>query len=96
MSDDRLKYVVDMANQIALNLSSMTFMFAMGLAVVATIRVGNQFGLKDFSELRRIARSLFLLILIVSSCGDGDLQIETIDFDSVTIKADDLPSLLRL
>ena len=53
------------ANQIALNLSSMTFMFAMGLAVVATIRVGNQFGLKDFSELRRIARSLFLLILIL-------------------------------
>ena len=36
------------ANQIALNLSSMTFMFAMGLAVVATIRVGNQFGLKSF------------------------------------------------
>lgn len=53
------------ANQIALNLSSMTFMFAMGLAVVATIRVGNQFGLKDYSELRRIARSLFLLILIM-------------------------------
>jgi len=53
------------ANQIALNLSSMTFMFAMGFAVVATIRVGNQFGLKDFSELRRIARSLFLLILIL-------------------------------
>jgi MATE family multidrug resistance protein len=53
------------ANQIALNLSSMTFMFAMGLAVVATIRVGNQFGLKDFSELRRIARSLLLLILIL-------------------------------
>ena len=53
------------ANQIALNLSSMTFMFAMGLAVVATIRVGNQFGLKDFAELRRIARSLFLLIIIM-------------------------------
>ncbi len=53
------------ANQIALNLSSMTFMFAMGLAVVATIRVGNQYGLKDFGELRRIARSLFLLILIM-------------------------------
>jgi MATE family multidrug resistance protein len=53
------------ANQIALNLSSMTFMFAMGLAVVATIRVGNQFGLKRFKELRRIAFSIFLLILIM-------------------------------
>jgi multidrug resistance protein, MATE family len=53
------------ANQIALNLSSMTFMFAMGLAVVATIRVGNQFGLMNFKELRRIAFSIFLLILIM-------------------------------
>ncbi len=53
------------ANQIALNLSSMTFMFAMGMAVVATIRVGNQYGLKDFKELRRIAFSIFLLILIM-------------------------------
>jgi len=53
------------ANQIALNLSSMTFMFAMGLAVVATIRVGNQYGLMNFKELRRIAFSIFLLILIM-------------------------------
>ena len=34
------------ANQIALNLSSMTFMFAMGLGVTAMIRVGNQKGKK--------------------------------------------------
>lgn len=53
------------ANQIALNLSSMTFMVAMGLSVAATIRVGNQKGLKRFSELRRIALSLFLLVLII-------------------------------
>jgi len=53
------------ANQIALNLSSMTFMVAMGLSVAATIRVGNQKGLKHFSELRRIALSLFLLVLII-------------------------------
>ena len=50
------------ANQIALNLSSMTFMFAMGLGVVAMIRVGNQFGMKAYADLRRIAISLFLLI----------------------------------
>ena len=49
------------ANQIALNLSSMTFMVAMGLSVAAMIRVGNQKGLRDFVELRRIALSIFLL-----------------------------------
>ncbi len=49
------------ANQIALNLSSMTFMVAMGLSVAAMIRVGNQKGLKNFKELRRIAMSIFLL-----------------------------------
>jgi MATE family multidrug resistance protein len=49
------------ANQIALNLSSMTFMVAMGLSVVAMIRVGNQKGLQDFKALRRIAESIFLV-----------------------------------
>jgi MATE family multidrug resistance protein len=52
------------ANQIALNLSSMTFMFAMGLSVTAMIRVGNQKGLQNFEDLRRIAMSIFLLGLI--------------------------------
>ena len=46
------------ANQIALNLSSMTFMVAMGLSVAAMVRVGNQKGLKRFRELRRIAFSI--------------------------------------
>lgn len=49
------------ANQIALNLSSMTFMVAMGLSVAAMVRVGNQKGLKDFKELRRVAQSIFLM-----------------------------------
>ncbi|NOY46935.1 MAG: MATE family efflux transporter [Chlorobi bacterium] len=49
------------ANQIALNLSSMTFMVAIGLSVTAMIRVGNQKGLQNFKELRRIAFSIFLL-----------------------------------
>ncbi len=53
------------ANQIALNLSSMTFMIAMGLSVAAMIRVGNQKGLKNFKELRRIAISIFLLVVIL-------------------------------
>ena len=53
------------ANQIALNLTSMTFMVAMGLSAVAMIRVGNQFGKKDFVELRRVAFSIFVLIAII-------------------------------
>ncbi|MEM9687650.1 MAG: MATE family efflux transporter, partial [Bacteroidota bacterium] len=53
------------ANQIALNLASMTFMVAMGLSVAAMVRVGNQKGLKDFRELKRIALSIFLLTLIL-------------------------------
>ncbi|WP_299531187.1 MATE family efflux transporter [Ulvibacterium sp.] len=53
------------ANQIALNLSSMTFMFGMGLGVAAMIRVGNQKGLRNFKELRRLAESIFLLTLLL-------------------------------
>lgn len=56
------------ANQIALNLSSMTFMVAMGISVASMIRVGNQKGLGQFIELRRIAFSLFLLTMILSIC----------------------------
>lgn len=53
------------ANQIALNLSSMTFMIAVGLGVTATIRVGNQKGLKNFTELRRVSLSIFLQVFII-------------------------------
>jgi len=52
------------ANQIALNLASMTFMFAMGLGVTAMIRVGNQKGLRNFRELRRVAQSIFFMGLL--------------------------------
>ena len=52
------------ANQIALNLSSMTFMIAMGLSVVAMIRVGNQMGLNKYVELRRIAFSIFMIAIL--------------------------------
>ncbi len=53
------------ANQIALNLSSMTFMVAMGLSVAAMVRVGNQKGLKNFVDLRRIAFSVFILTILL-------------------------------
>ncbi len=53
------------ANQIALNLSTITFMVALGLSVTATIRVGNQKGINDFSNLKRIAISIFLMVIII-------------------------------
>lgn len=53
------------ANQIALNLSSMTYMVGVGLSVAAMVRVGNQKGLQHFKELRRIGKSVFLLTLLV-------------------------------
>jgi MATE family multidrug resistance protein len=53
------------ANQIALNLATMTFMIAVGLGVTATIRVGNQKGLKNFKELKRIGFSVFLLMILI-------------------------------
>lgn len=53
------------ANQIALSLASLTFMVAMGLSVAAMIRVGNQKGLQDYKHLRVVARSIFLLAIIL-------------------------------
>lgn len=55
------------ANQIALNLSSMTFMVATGLSVAAMVRVGNQKGLGNFKEMRRIAQSVFFLAILLST-----------------------------
>lgn len=55
------------ANQIALNLASMTYMIAVGLGVTATIRVGNQKGLKKYKDLRRIAFSTFLLVFLIEA-----------------------------
>ncbi|HEX9979340.1 MAG TPA: MATE family efflux transporter [Flavobacterium sp.] len=53
------------ANQIALSLATVTFMFAMGLSVTAMIRVGNQKGLASFRQLVVVARSIFLLAVII-------------------------------
>lgn len=83
------------ANQIALNLSSMTFMVGMGLGVAAIVRVGNQKGLKSFRELRRIAQSLFFLTLLLEIIfavlfliGRHWLPTIYLDVDDVTNKVD--------
>lgn len=49
------------ANQIALSMASMTFMFASGLSVAAMIRVGNQRGLKNYPQLQIVAKSIMLM-----------------------------------
>ena len=53
------------ANQIALNLSTLTFMVAVGFSVAATIRIGNQKGLNDYINLKRIAISIFLITVLI-------------------------------
>jgi len=85
------------ANQIALNLSSMTFMVAMGLSVAAMIRVGNQKGLKQYFELRRIAISIFLFgfVFAVVFClsfliFNASLPKIYVDFKDVVNAADNL------
>lgn len=55
------------ANQIALTLATTTFMFAMGLSVTAMIRVSNQKGLNDYKNLIVVARSIFLLAVILET-----------------------------
>ncbi|MNQ21449.1 Multidrug resistance protein NorM [compost metagenome] len=55
------------ANQIALSLASMTFMFAMGLSVTSMVRVSNQRGLMDYKKLVVVARSIFLLAIILET-----------------------------
>ncbi|RZJ36180.1 MAG: MATE family efflux transporter [Flavobacterium sp.] len=55
------------ANQIALSLATVTFMFAMGLSVTAMIRVSNQKGYHDYRQLVVVARSIFLLAVIVET-----------------------------
>ncbi|MEK9755789.1 MAG: MATE family efflux transporter [Bacteroidota bacterium] len=55
------------ANQIALNLSSMTYMVALGVGVAAMIRVGNQRGIMNFNKLRQVALSTLFLIIIIDT-----------------------------
>lgn len=85
------------ANQIALNLSSMTFMVGMGLSVAAMVRVGNQKGLQNFKDLRRIAQSIFLLTLLLEIVfatlflvGREWLPTMYLDIDDVANQADNL------
>ena len=55
------------ANQIALSMTSLVFMFVSGLSVAAMIRVGNQVGLKDYKKLKVVAWSIVLMSVILNT-----------------------------
>ncbi len=58
------------AHQIAINLSSLSYMMATGISSAATIRVGNQLGLKNFHALKIAGRSaLIMAAIFMAVCG---------------------------
>lgn len=58
------------AHQIAINLASTTFMMCAGLGVAATVRIGNQLGLKDYKTLRAAGWSCILMVVtFMTMCG---------------------------
>lgn len=52
------------AHQIALNLASISFMLCTGLAIAATVRVGNQFGLRDFKTMKVAGWSAIAMVAL--------------------------------
>lgn len=53
------------AHQIALNLASITFMFALGISAAGTVRVGNAVGRKDIHGIRHAGFSAIILVASV-------------------------------
>lgn len=56
------------AHQIAISLAAMTYMIASGVASAATIKTGNNFGKKNFDDLRKSAIASYHVILLFMSC----------------------------
>lgn len=70
--DQELAKVNLAAHQIAINLASTTFMMCMGIGVAATVRIGNQLGLKDYKTLRAAGWSCILMVIaFMILCGLG-------------------------
>lgn len=51
------------AHQIALSLASLTYMFASGLSAAASVRVGNFYGVKNYSDLRKAGNTALIMVL---------------------------------
>lgn len=56
------------AHQVAINLASMTYMMASGVAAAAAIRSGNYFGAKNYVMLRLSAISSYHIAIVFMSC----------------------------
>lgn len=68
--DQELAKVNLAAHQIAINLASTTFMMCTGLGVAATVRIGNQLGLRDHKTLRDAGWScIFMVLTFMFICG---------------------------
>lgn len=55
------------AHQVAINLAAVTYMMASGIASAATIKTGNNFGKRNFSDLRNSAIASYHVILLFMS-----------------------------
>lgn len=55
------------AHQVAIAMASMTYMMASGVSAAATIRTGNNYGTRNYSELRLSAFSSYHIVLLFMS-----------------------------
>ena len=56
------------AHQIALSIAAITYMMASGLSAAASVRIGNQFGLKNLAGIRVAASSAFVMVFVFMGC----------------------------
>ncbi|GJM27852.1 MAG: MATE family efflux transporter [Cyclobacteriaceae bacterium] len=67
------------AHQIAINLASISYMMATGIASAATIRVGNQLGKGDLINLRTAGNTSIIMVVLFMGCA-GLLFVMLRDF----------------
>lgn len=56
------------AHQVALSIAATTYMMASGLSAAASVRVGNQAGLKNREGVRTAGFSAFIMVLVFMGC----------------------------
>lgn len=56
------------AHQIAINLASLTFMSASGVAAAAAIKSGQFFGAGNYADLRKSAQACYHIVLLMMAC----------------------------
>ncbi len=56
------------AHQVALSIAGVTYMMASGLSAAASVRVGNQLGLKNHEGIRIAGFSAFIMVLVFMCC----------------------------